>query len=99
MTEEAGQSIWPATEADEGAPDLVTQVLHRGRPRIEQLLLDGASAEFLRVHLGSVGVQPFPMVVLRKGSQELLDQLGMVGGQMIPDHLPQSPHAGTDVLS
>jgi hypothetical protein len=98
MMEEAGQAIWLATETDKSAADLVAKLGHRGRSGVEQLLLDGAIAQLLRVQLGSIGGQPFQTVVCRMCRDVVLHQPRAVRRQVVPEQQQRLPGAASEIL-
>jgi len=85
VVEEALQLRRATAESPEALTSEPTQVRDRLRLSVEHLLLDDSIAELLRIQLGSVGRQPFELVVVGVRRHKRLHRFGPVGVESIPD--------------
>lgn len=97
MTEKAVQQIGVVTEPAETAGGDVVQLSDRSGHCVEQVALDPPVAQLLRVHVRRVGRQPFDLVIVRMGSQEVLHQSGTMGFQAVPEHQQRSAELAPEV--
>src|SRR5947209_4198592 len=93
MTEEALQVSSATTQTQEPAAGGLTQVRHRAGLRIEQLVLDRAIAQFLRIQFWGIRWQPDDLIVRRMSSDEVLYYLSAMGVEPVPhdDERPPNP--------